>query len=264
MYPRRSGAGRPASGVAAPDPPSGSRRAMFSALERPRSSCQARGHRPGPGGDRVRPRRQGPLCQPQFPGRARLQPRRDRGQHHSLFVDPATARRRLPAFWDKLGRGEFDAGQYKRIGKGGREVWIQASYNPILDAARQAGQGGQVRHRYHRRQARGRRFRRPARRHRQGAGGDRVRARRHRSRRQRELPRRARLYPGRDQGPAPQPVRRARLPRQRRLPRVLGRRSAAASIDAGQYKRIGKGGRSLDPGLLQPDPRRRTAGPSRS
>ena len=36
-------------------------------------------------------------------------------------------------FWDKLGRGEFDAGQYKRIGKGGKEVWIQASYNPILD-----------------------------------------------------------------------------------------------------------------------------------
>ena len=40
----------------------------------------------------------------------------------------------LPAFWEKLGRGEFDAGQYKRIGKGGKEIWIQASYNPILDA----------------------------------------------------------------------------------------------------------------------------------
>ena len=36
-------------------------------------------------------------------------------------------------FWEKLGRGEYDAGQYKRIGKGGREVWIQASYNPIMD-----------------------------------------------------------------------------------------------------------------------------------
>jgi methyl-accepting chemotaxis protein len=59
-----------------------------------------------------------------------------RGQHHSLFVDPA--HRSSPEyrlFWDKLGRGEFDAGQYKRIGKGGREVWIQASYNPILDAS---------------------------------------------------------------------------------------------------------------------------------
>ena len=37
------------------------------------------------------------------------------------------------AFWAKLGRGEYDAGQYKRIGKGGKEVWIQASYNPIMD-----------------------------------------------------------------------------------------------------------------------------------
>jgi methyl-accepting chemotaxis protein len=35
-------------------------------------------------------------------------------------------------FWDKLGRGEYDAGQYKRVGKGGKEIWIQASYNPII------------------------------------------------------------------------------------------------------------------------------------
>ncbi|MDE2456441.1 MAG: PAS domain S-box protein, partial [Burkholderiales bacterium] len=57
-----------------------------------------------------------------------------KGQHHSLFVDPAyraSAQYRL--FWDKLGRGEFESGLYKRIGKGGREVWIQASYNPIMD-----------------------------------------------------------------------------------------------------------------------------------
>jgi len=57
-----------------------------------------------------------------------------RGQHHSLFVEPA--QRSSPEyrmFWEKLGRGEYDAGQYKRIGKGGREIWIQASYNPIMD-----------------------------------------------------------------------------------------------------------------------------------
>jgi methyl-accepting chemotaxis protein len=56
------------------------------------------------------------------------------GQHHSLFVDASyrtSAEYRL--FWDKLGRGEFDAGQYKRFGKGGKEVWIQAAYNPIFD-----------------------------------------------------------------------------------------------------------------------------------
>jgi PAS domain S-box-containing protein len=57
-----------------------------------------------------------------------------RGQHHSMFVEASY--RQSPeyrAFWDRLGRGEFDANQYKRIGKGGREIWIQASYNPIFD-----------------------------------------------------------------------------------------------------------------------------------
>jgi len=58
-----------------------------------------------------------------------------RGQHHSLFVDPAErGGYEYRAFWDKLGRGEFDSGQYRRVAKGGREIWIQASYNPILDA----------------------------------------------------------------------------------------------------------------------------------
>ena len=57
-----------------------------------------------------------------------------KGQHHSMFVDPA-ARQSVEyrMFWEKLGRGEHDAGQYKRIGKNGREIWIQATYNPILD-----------------------------------------------------------------------------------------------------------------------------------
>jgi methyl-accepting chemotaxis protein len=56
------------------------------------------------------------------------------GRHHSLFVpedEAAGAGYRL--FWDKLRRGDHDEGQYRRIGKGGREIWIQASYNPILD-----------------------------------------------------------------------------------------------------------------------------------
>jgi methyl-accepting chemotaxis protein len=57
------------------------------------------------------------------------------GQHHSMFVDPAyRASDEYRHFWEKLARGEYDANQYKRIGKGGREVWIQASYNPIFDA----------------------------------------------------------------------------------------------------------------------------------
>ena len=39
------------------------------------------------------------------------------------------------AFWAKLGRGEFDAGEYKRVGKDGKEVWIRASYNPVVGAS---------------------------------------------------------------------------------------------------------------------------------
>ena len=58
-----------------------------------------------------------------------------RGQHHSIFVDPVyQASDEYRRFWEKLARGEYDANRYKRIGKGGREVWIQASYNPIMDA----------------------------------------------------------------------------------------------------------------------------------
>jgi len=57
-----------------------------------------------------------------------------RGHHHSMFVEPAyrdSAEYR--EFWAKLNRGEFQAGQFKRIGKGGKEVWIEASYNPLLN-----------------------------------------------------------------------------------------------------------------------------------
>jgi methyl-accepting chemotaxis protein len=56
-----------------------------------------------------------------------------RGKHHSMFVEPShrdSAEYR--AFWDDLRRGEFRAAEYKRIGKGGKEIWIQASYNPLL------------------------------------------------------------------------------------------------------------------------------------
>ena len=57
-----------------------------------------------------------------------------KGKHHSMFVDPAyRASAEYLAFWAKLGSGTFDAGQYKRIRKDGSELWIQASYNPVLD-----------------------------------------------------------------------------------------------------------------------------------
>lgn len=57
-----------------------------------------------------------------------------KGRHHSMFV--VSAERDTTAyreFWASLNRGQYQAAEYKRIGNGGREVWIQASYNPIFD-----------------------------------------------------------------------------------------------------------------------------------
>ncbi|MBY3175412.1 PAS domain-containing methyl-accepting chemotaxis protein [Rhizobium leguminosarum] len=59
------------------------------------------------------------------------------GQHHRMFVEPAEA---LSAdyreFWARLNRGEFNQRQYKRIGKGGKEIWIEASYNPVFSGGK--------------------------------------------------------------------------------------------------------------------------------
>ena len=55
------------------------------------------------------------------------------GRHHSMFVEPAeVSSQDYKTFWAKLSAGEFDQRQYKRIGKGGREIWIEASYNPVF------------------------------------------------------------------------------------------------------------------------------------
>ncbi|WP_295852078.1 PAS domain-containing methyl-accepting chemotaxis protein [Tardiphaga sp.] len=56
------------------------------------------------------------------------------GKHHSLFLEPSTRdSTAYQAFWASLGRGEYQSGEYKRSGKGGKPVWILATYNPILD-----------------------------------------------------------------------------------------------------------------------------------
>ena len=59
------------------------------------------------------------------------------GKHHSMFVDPdEAASPTYKEFWENLAAGKLDAGEYKRFGKGGKEIWIQATYNPVL------GRGG--------------------------------------------------------------------------------------------------------------------------
>ncbi len=56
------------------------------------------------------------------------------GKHHRMFCDPAYVESDAYAeFWKKLGRGEFQMAEFKRLAKGGREIWLQASYNPVLD-----------------------------------------------------------------------------------------------------------------------------------
>jgi methyl-accepting chemotaxis protein len=56
------------------------------------------------------------------------------GQHHRMFCEPAAvAKPEYQAFWAKLARGENDVGLFRRVAKGGREVWLQAAYNPLRD-----------------------------------------------------------------------------------------------------------------------------------
>ncbi|WP_321815106.1 MULTISPECIES: methyl-accepting chemotaxis protein [unclassified Paraburkholderia] len=62
-----------------------------------------------------------------------------RGKHHRMFCDPEYARSEAyRAFWERLGRGEFDRGEYRRVAHDGREIWINASYNPVLDKSGRA------------------------------------------------------------------------------------------------------------------------------
>jgi methyl-accepting chemotaxis protein len=57
-----------------------------------------------------------------------------KGRHHSMFVEPEERNSATyQEFWTSLNRGEHPAAEYKRLGKGGREIWIEASYNPVFD-----------------------------------------------------------------------------------------------------------------------------------
>ena len=57
-----------------------------------------------------------------------------KGKRHAMFVAPEFAKSQdYKAFWEGLRRGEFQSAEYLRLGKGGKQVWIQATYNPIFD-----------------------------------------------------------------------------------------------------------------------------------
>ena len=56
------------------------------------------------------------------------------GRHHRMFMPPDQREGdAYRAFWGNLNRGNFEAGEFERFGRGGKEIWIQASYNPVLD-----------------------------------------------------------------------------------------------------------------------------------
>ena len=58
-----------------------------------------------------------------------------RGKHHRMFLDKLDSEgQEYLQFWDKLRRGEFDSGDYRRVDKNGKEIWLHASYNPVFDA----------------------------------------------------------------------------------------------------------------------------------
>lgn len=59
-----------------------------------------------------------------------------KGKHHRMFCEKGYAQSQGYAeFWRKLGQGEYESGEFKRIAKDGSEVWLQASYNPIIDSS---------------------------------------------------------------------------------------------------------------------------------
>nr|WP_279591237.1 PAS domain-containing methyl-accepting chemotaxis protein [Modestobacter marinus] len=58
-----------------------------------------------------------------------------KGKHHRMFTAPEVAQSQEYAdFWGRLATGEFESGEYKRVKRGGEEIWLQATYNPIFDA----------------------------------------------------------------------------------------------------------------------------------
>ncbi|WP_213880564.1 methyl-accepting chemotaxis protein [Pseudomonas sp. dw_358] len=58
-----------------------------------------------------------------------------KGQHHRIFCTPAeTSTDAYARFWERLRKGEYVAGRFQRVNSGGRDVWLEATYNPIIDA----------------------------------------------------------------------------------------------------------------------------------
>ena len=142
---------------------------------------QDRRDRPRAGRDRIQSRRHHHHRQREFP-RARWATRWTKSRASITACSWRPAERDSAAyreFWARLNRGEFQAAEYKRFGKGGKEVWILASYNPILDDTGKPFKVVKFASDVTAQKLKAAEFRRPDRGDRQVAGGDRVQDGRH-------------------------------------------------------------------------------------
>ena len=197
------------------------------------------------GGHRVRAGRHDPHGQRQLPARRwATRSRRSRGQHHRMFVDEAYRQScEYQEFWARLARGEYQAGEYKRIGKGGARGLDPGIYNPILDLDGTPFKVVKYATDVTAAEAPERRLRRPDRRDRQVAGGHRVRARRHDPHGQRQLP--ARRWATRSTRSRASTTACSSTPayRQSHEYREFWADLGRGEYQAGEFKRIGKGGK---------------------
>ena len=122
-----------------------------------------------------------------------------KGRHHSMFVEPAFRESaEYQQFWRELKEGKYQTGEFKRLGKGGKVVWISGSYNPILDLNGKPFKVVKFRHQHHRPQTQ-----RDG--HQHGAGDHRIQPGWQRPDRQRQFSQDHGLHARGSEGPAPQP-----------------------------------------------------------
>jgi methyl-accepting chemotaxis protein len=166
------------------------------------------------------------------------------GRHHRMFVDPAyAASEEYADFWRRLEAGEFQVAEFRRFARGGREVWIHGSYNPVRDAQGRVQRVVKIATDITEQSA-ANADAQPGRGHSTLAGRHRVHPRRRRARRERQLPEGDGLPPRGGAGRHHRMFVDESATRRRGVPRVLGQ-AAARRGARGEYRRLGKGGKEV-------------------
>ena len=190
------------------------------------------------------------------------------GNSHSMFVDAEYRNsNEYRMFWNKLRAGEFQTGQFHRLGRGDKEVWIQGTYTPVVDATGRTIRGGEICRRRHRAKTGGVEGERAgcglSRADRGGVeepGGDRIPGRRDDPAREFDLSRFDGLQPGRSAWQSSQHVRRSGRSQGRRLSRILGQAARRRIPDRPVSPRWPRRQGGVDTGHLYADRRRHGQG----